>query len=184
MEHTADTPKEGEEQIIITQCDDKVTVSKSGKVRYQQLADAANTHSKQISELQIAILTLNKVLHIFRDRGLNSLETFMLRLEKEVVADRETSLHNTLRVDKLYHEMQAEHKTQQLTMDVIQDEWNLHKVAIEEGLHPAGMKRLERLEASLLESSEDDLEVKAFHQVAEKDSRGKCSGCGGLGCDK
>ena len=38
----------------------------------------------------------------------------------------------------------------------MQDEWNLTKAAIEEGIEPAGMKRLERLEAALLESSDEE----------------------------
>ncbi len=65
--------------LTITANDDKVHVTKSGKVKYGQLAETANVHTGQIKELQLAILTFNKVIHVFKDRGLNALEKQILQ---------------------------------------------------------------------------------------------------------
>lgn len=175
MEHTTDVPQEDTPQITITECDDKapelddvawnaptktpaISTFQKLKVAKDMInghSEHLNTHTKQIKELQIAIFTLNKVLHIFRDKGLNSLEETLLNLIKTVATNYQNNLDTSCLLDgKAGHLFELLSK-ERLRIDVMQDEWNLTKAAIEEGIEPAAMKRLERLEAALLESSDE-----------------------------
>jgi hypothetical protein len=81
------------EQITITTCEDQVKLT--GKKALIQHGEQINIHTKQLKELQLAFFTLNQVLHVFRDKGLNSLEQQWIALEKRTTHLEEYLLHSS-----------------------------------------------------------------------------------------
>ncbi len=91
-----DIPVEVMDEVTITEINDVAPEykRKEGKFTYKDFSAMMtllnghsahlNDHTKQIKEAQIALFTFNKVLHLFRDNGLNELEKMILELTERV----------------------------------------------------------------------------------------------------
>ena len=67
---------------------------------FSEMLKMLTEQNKQIKELQIAVFTLNKVLHVFRDKGLDALDARTMELEKRLDEQADVQNNHVIKTDE------------------------------------------------------------------------------------
>lgn len=74
----------------------------------KQHGEQINIHTKQMRELQLAFFTFNKILHVFKEKGLDSMECDIAALQLELNVISKTLLESKKEHEELWFKMQKQ----------------------------------------------------------------------------